>query len=419
MKKETTCSSAVSHLRIPVRSLILLFTVFLLIPALPSRADLVLQEQKVVPSDGTTDSYFGRAVAINGSTALIAAYGDNNFQGAAYLFTESNGIWSEEQILTASDGLPGDGFGSSVALADDILVVGASGANINGTSGQGAVYVFRKAGDTWVETQKLIASDGAMNDDFGVAIALSGRTLVVGADNANVNGNFSQGAAYVFTEINGSWTQTQKLTGDDGASFDHLGLALAVQGSTILVGAPSKNILTGEAYVFSRSNHFWNQTQTVIADDSAPFDQFGASLALDHATALIGAPSAIANGHASQGAAYVFASSGGTLTQTQKITSSDGANNDSFGFALALAGNRAIVGAPAKNSERGEAYAFHAIGDNWSQVGKITPSDGAMDDFFGFAVALERDKLLVGTTPGTVPHVGAAYFYAPPPRNLP
>ena len=99
MKKETTCSSTVSHLRVPVRSLILLFTVFLLTPALPSRADLVLQEQKVVPSDGTTDSYFGRAVAINDSTALIAAYGDNNFQGAAYLFTESNGIWSEGQIL--------------------------------------------------------------------------------------------------------------------------------------------------------------------------------------------------------------------------------------------------------------------------------------------------------------------------------
>ena len=101
-------------------------------------------------------------------------------------------------------------------------------------------------------------------------------------------------------------------------------------------------------------------------------------------------------------------------TQTQKITSSDGANNDSFGFAVALAGNRAIVGAPSKNSLQGEAYAFHAISGNWSQVGKITASDGAMDDLFGFAVALERDTILVGTTPGS-----AAYFYAPPTGNLP
>ena len=184
-------------------------------------------------------------------------------------------------------------------------MVGASGANINVLAGQGAVYVFRKAGDTWVETQKLIASDGAMNDDFGVAIALSGRTLVVGADNANVNGHFSQGAAYVSTETNGSWTQTQKLTGDDGASFDHLGLALAVQGSTILVGAPSKNILTGEVYgVFQVESLLESDPDSRLRMMAPPFDQFGASLALDHATALIGAPSAIANGHASQGAAY-------------------------------------------------------------------------------------------------------------------
>jgi hypothetical protein len=105
-----------------------------------------------------------------------------------------------------------------------------------------------------------------------------------------------------------------------------------------------------EVYVFSRSNNSWNQTQILIADDSAAFDEFGASLALDRVTALVGAPNGTANGHAAQGAAYVLAISGGMLTQTQKITSRDGASNDEFGWRVAItesvAGHRALIGAP-------------------------------------------------------------------------
>jgi hypothetical protein len=142
----------------------------------------------------------------------------------------------------------------------------------------------------------------------------------------------------------------------------------------------------GEVYVFSRSNNSWNQTQTLIADDSASFDEFGASLALDRVTALVGAPNATANGHAAQGAAYVFAISVGMLTQTQKITSRDGASNDEFGWRVALtesvAGHRALIGAPdaqvGRNSQQGKAYVFHEMDGNWEQAGTIIASDGAM-----------------------------------------
>ena len=103
---------------------------------------LVWLEQKVTASDGTANSYFGSAAALNGSTALIGADGDNSFQGAAYLFTNSNGSWSEGQKLTASDGLPGDEFGYRVALADDTLLVGAFTATVGGVVSQGAAYVF-------------------------------------------------------------------------------------------------------------------------------------------------------------------------------------------------------------------------------------------------------------------------------------
>jgi hypothetical protein len=438
MKKKTASCSTLLHLRILVRSLLPLFSVFLLIPGLSSKANaqadrnrkfpprnlLVLQEQKVLPGDGGTQSYFGRAVAINGTTALIGAIGDNGFQGAAYLFTKSNGIWSQAQKLTASDGLPGDEFGSSVVLTDHILLVGAPAAAY-GASGPGAVYVFRKTGDTWVESQKLIASDGLSGDQFGDAIALSGGTLVVGADDVTIKGQFYQGAAYVFVQSNGIWSQMQKLTGDDSAEFDHFGSAVAVQGSMILIGAPDRNLLIGEVYVFSGSNNSWNQTQSLTVNDNIYFPEFGASLALGSATALVGAPYADGNGHATQGAVYVFGISGGILTQTQKITSNDGASNDAFGSSLALTENltgaRALIGAPdatvGRNKVQGKAYVLRELDGNWGAAVRITASDGVILNYFGAAVALDRETALVGALPAALPQEGAAYFYTVPADN--
>jgi hypothetical protein len=123
---------------------------------------LVWLEQKVTASDGTANSYFGSAAALNGSTALIGADGDNSFQGAAYLFTKSNGSWSQGQKLTASDGLAGDEFGYRVVLADDTLLVGAFTATVGGVVSQGAAYVFTQSNGTWSESQKLTASDGGL-----------------------------------------------------------------------------------------------------------------------------------------------------------------------------------------------------------------------------------------------------------------
>jgi hypothetical protein len=122
---------------------------------------LVWLEQKVTASDGTANSYFGSAAALNGSAALIGADGDNSFQGAAYLFANSNGTWSEGQKLTASDGLPGDEFGYRVVLTDNTILVGAFTATVGGVVSQGAAYVFTQSNGTWSESQKLIASDGA------------------------------------------------------------------------------------------------------------------------------------------------------------------------------------------------------------------------------------------------------------------
>jgi hypothetical protein len=245
---------------------------------------------------------------------------------------------------------------------------------------------------------------------------------VVGAPNDTIDGQLYQGAAYVFVQINGIWRPAQKLTGDDSVAFDHFGSAVAAHGSMILVGAPSKNILAGEVYVFSRVANSWNQTQSLIGNDTQSFDQFGASLAFGSVTALVGAPE---NG--GQGAVYVFAISGGNLTEIQKLISSDPPGLDEFGATVALVenqgGHRALVGAPSatvgRNSQQGKAYVFRETNGNWNQVGRIIASDGGEADFFPFAVALDRDTALLGVTPATLPHEGAAYFYSAPADGVP
>jgi len=434
MKKKSTSQSAFLNVRVLIG--LFIFLAFLLALGVFCNASgqvnsdtkfahwnpLVWLEQKVTASDGTANSYFGSAAALNGSTALIGADGDNSFQGAAYLFTKSNGSWSEGQKLTASDGLPGDEFGYRVVLADNTLLVGAFTATVGGVVSQGAAYVFTQSDGTWSESQKLTASDGALFDNFGASVALDGSTLVVGANGATVGGNAAQGAVYVFTESNGTWTQTQKLTANDGAAYDNFGLSVALKGSTILVGSPraaiGANAGQGALYVFTESNGTWSQTQKLTASDGATNDSFGESVALDGSTALIGAYNATINGHTWQGAAYIFTESNGTWSEGQRLTASDGTAGANFGNAVALDGSTALIGADAStvggNTYQGKAYLFTESGGNWSQSDTFIASDGAVDDYFGAALAWDGVTALISTPHPTIggnTWQGAAYFY--------
>ena len=434
MKKKSTAQSAFPN--VPVLIGLFIFLVVLLglgvffnapaqvngNPEFARWNPLVWLEQKVTASDGTANSYFGSAAALNGSTALIGADGDNSFQGAAYLFANSNGTWSEGQKLTASDGLPGDEFGYRVVLTDNTILVGAFTATVGGVVSQGAAYVFTQSNGTWSESQKLIASDGGLFDNFGASVALDGSTLVVGANGATVGGNAAQGAVYVFTESNGTWTQTQKLTANDGAAYDNFGLSVALKGSTILVGSPRAAICPnagqGALYVFTESNGTWSQTQKLTASDGAANDSFGESVGLEGSTALIGAYNATINGHTWQGAAYIFTESNGNWSEGQKLTASDGTAGANFGNAVALNGSTALIGADAStvgnNTYQGKAYLFTESGGNWSQSDTFIASDGTVDDYFGAALAWDAVTALISTphpTIGSNTWQGAAYFY--------
>jgi len=278
------------------------------------------------------------------------------------VFTNSAGSWSQQAELTASDGVYDDEFGISVALSSDgnTALVGALFHTVNGnTNYQGAAYVFANSAGSWSQQQELTASDGAGGDLFGNSVTLSsdGNTALVGAYAHTVNGNRYQGAGYVFTNSAGSWSQQQELTASDGAESDYFGnsVALSSDGNTALVGAYAHTVngnrYQGAGYVFTNSAGSWSQQAELTASDGVYDDEFGISVALssDGNTALVGALFHTVNGNTNyQGAAYVFTNSAGSWSQQQELTASDGAGGDLFGNSVTLSsdGNTALAGAP-------------------------------------------------------------------------
>ena len=387
---------------------------------------LQLPETKLTVDDGAADDEFGASVAIDGDIAVVGAYRGGD--GVVYVFVrDAQGVWRQAGTLTASDGATDDEFGISVAVDGDTIVVGAYGDDIdsNGTdeTDVGSAYVFTKPVSGWAdatETAKLIASDGEADDEFGISVAVSRNIVVVGArgDDINIDGtdDTDVGSAYVFvkpTTSNGwaDWDnsdyETAKLTASDSAAEDEFGTAVAVDGETIVVGAPGDDSDEGSAYVFVRSVTGWatgDQTAKLTASDGAAGDEFGTSVAVDGDTIVVGAP----GDDSDEGSAYVFVRPGtgwATGNQTAKLTASDGAAGDEFGISVAVDGATIVVGSWGEDegytgvavTNAGGAYVFALESGVWSEELDLFAYDGNTRNHFGWSVAVAGETVLVGS----------------------
>ena len=375
-------------------------------------------EQKIVASDGAPGNNFGYSLAIFGDTAAVSSYQaviDGQFaQGAVYVYDATGGIWSETQKLIASDGTAFAQFGEAVALDGETLLVSANG--MDGFAG--AVYVFTRTDAGWTETQKLTSSDAAGLDNFGWSVAISGTTALIGAPYADIDGASDQGAAYVFTNIEGTWTETGKLVASDGTTMDNFGRAVAIEGATLLVGSVNASVDDhvgqGADSGFELSGGVWSESQKLVASDGVEFDNFGQAVALSGTTALIGSPLAEK--------AYVFERDSTGWNEAATLAASDGPDASRyFGYALDLDGNRAVVGAfdadVDGNTFQGAAYVFDATDGGWTETQKLVASDGAAYENFGIAVGVSGRNVLAGAYYASVdgrPAQGAAYVYADP-----
>jgi FG-GAP repeat len=370
---------------------------------------LLFNETKLTASDAAGGDQFGTSVAISGDTIVVGALGGNSSTGAAYVFVRSGTTWTQQQKLTASDGAANDRFGISVAFSEDTAVVGAPSDDDAG-SNSGSAYVFVRSSGIWSQQQKLTASDAASGDSFGYSVSISGDTVVVGAYEDD-DGGFSSGSAYVFVRSSGIWSQQQKLTASDAAVAAQFGVSVAISGDTAVAGASLDNSQRGAAYVFVRSGTSWFQQKKLTA--SAKAAQFGLSVSISNDTAVVGAFSE----NSFRGAAYVFVRSGTSWFQQKKLTASDAASGDGFGHSVSISGDTAVVGARLDDNvgtSSGSAYVFVRSGTSWFQQKKLTASDEAELDFFGDSVAISGDTVVVGAPldDDAGSNSGSAYVYA-------
>jgi hypothetical protein len=336
------------------------------------------QQTKLTASDGAATDRFGISVSLSGDTAVVGAYfddvGANTDQGSVYVFTRSGTTWTQQAKLTASDGAANDQFGNQVALSGDTAVVGAYRDDAGANTDQGSAYIFTRSGTTWTQQAKLTAFDGAAGDLFGYSVATFGETAVVGAYTDDVGAIPDQGSAYVFTRSGTTWTQQAQLTASDGASFDNFGIAISISGETVLVGVWNDDIGAnsnqGSTYVFTRSGTIWTQQAELTAADGAASDFFGFSVALSGDTAIVAARDDDVGTSADQGSVYVFTRNGTIWTQQAKFTAADGAAGDQFGLSVALSGDTAVVGAHnddvGANTDQGSAWIYDVPADDFS-----------------------------------------------------
>ena len=352
---------------------------------------------RLMAADAGPDASFGYSVAVSGATAVVGAYGEHSSMGAAYVFTRTGTRWSQQAELTAADGKAGDYFGREVAVSGSTIVVGADVKN----SSTGAVYVFARTGTHWTQQAELTASDAAKGDSFGLSLAIAGSTVVVAAPGKD----FATGAAYVFVRTGTHWTQQAKLTAADGVSGDNFGVSVAVSGSTVLVGVDVKHSTRGVVYVFQRSGRRWGQRAELTASDAAPGDYFGRAVAVAGSAIVVGAD----GDNSFAGAAYVFGRSGRRWYQRAELTASDAAAGGLFGVSVGLSGSTVIVGAFGENAGRGAAYVFTRRGQRWSQQAELTAPDIPADESFGYAVAISGSTAVAGAIGGS--RSGAAYVF--------
>jgi hypothetical protein len=379
------------------------------------------QVRKLAASDGAKDDQFGYSVAVSGDTVVVGAH-ENDLTGSVYVFernydpihpgTPLADNWGEVRKLTASDAMALDYFGWAVAISGDTVVVGAWGDDDAG-GWSGSAYVFARnydpgdpgtpLADNWGQVRKLTASDAAAGDDFGLSVAISGDTVVVGADEDD-----DSGSAYVFernydpgdpgTPLADNWGEVRKLTAGDAAADDHFGDSVAISGDTVVVGAWANDDAgesSGSAYLFERNQggpDGWGQVAKLTASDTVAGDEFSESVAISGNMVVIGVPEDDDAGNAS-GSAYVFARWGAAWVQQQKPTASTA--GDHFGTSVAVSGDAFIAGAPGRENVNVMCVFYRNEGgaERW---GYVSIQLGPGGSGFGDSVSISGDTAVIG-----------------------
>lgn len=335
-----------------------------------------IQQAILVAFDKEKHDRFGESVAIDGDTIVVGAIWDNDngvHSGSAYIFTRNGSEWSLQAKVTEPDGATGHYFGCSVDIDGDNVAIGTD---------WNMAHIFTRSGEVWTHQETLMPQDEYIGSCFGTSVAIDGDTVIVGAGGDDDNGRNS-GSAYIFRRNGSEWTQRAKLTASDIDLEDHFGVSVAISGDTVVVGAkgvdddqPSSYVpelgppeidqgtnVSGSAYVFIRSDNEWVQQAKLTGSSDIEEDLFGKSVAIDGNTIVIGAYAEADNGPKS-GSAYVYHRSDNTWAMVARLTASDGEEGDEFGTSVSIDGGIMVVGAQYDGDGIGElssAYVYENV----------------------------------------------------------
>ncbi len=394
----------------------------------------------------TANDQFGRDVAISGDTMVVGAPNQSD-GGAAYVFVRDNNGWSQQAILKASNEGLFDGFGASVSISGNTIVVGApyedsdsttvnSGSGNDGSPDSGAAYVFIRLNGNWIQEAYLKNLFETPGGEFGHDVAVSGDTVVVGVPH-QANQLNSSGAAHIYKKSGSNWVYDTQLKAINFGEDDRFGYSVAISGDTIVVGAYGESsdfvgvnsgdgfndnaISSGAAYVFTKTGGNWPQTHFIKASNTEATDLFGFDVAISGDTIVVGAIGEDSNatvingdqnnnGLTDSGAAYIFKrnSTGGNSFWFQQayVKASETDIRDDFGSSVAISGNIAVIAAVGEDSsairfdndeiDSGAAFVFHKNGSTWSEQGYLKAAEAEAGDEFSIGVGVSGDYIAVG-----------------------
>ena len=372
------------------------------VPALQKQG--LFTEFRLTPTDAVTE--YGRSVAIDGDLVAVGAGGDGAV-GAVYLYKRQGMTNVLVAKLVSPDATEGETpeFGRTVAIKGNMVIVGARFARADAVERAGAVYVFGKHGDSWQFEDKIISPAPETEDNFGRALAIQGDSLVVTARKTSAE----EGAAYVFVYTDGRWIHQATLVASDPIAGAYFGQSVDIQGDVMAISARNANPNSaGGFYLFRKSGDGWMEIAKVTPSDGKLEDQYGFAIVMSGDTIAVGSRRADVNGVKDTGAAYVYSLKGDSVEFITKLTAKDKISGDQFGQSIAIAGDVIAVGAWKDDNRKGSIYLFRWRGDQWIETDKISASDGAAGDEFGYSLSAFGNRMVTGAHFADS-GVGAAY----------
>ncbi len=376
------------------------------------------ENQKLIDSDGADSDGFGSAISVSGDYAVVGAIkDDDNGQdsGSAYIYHYNGTNWVEQQKLIPPDGAAGDWFGYKASISGDNVIIGCVGDDEDG-NWSGSAYIYHYDGSSWIQQQKLTSSDACADQYFGCFVSISGDYAVVGAYGDGTNG-VESGSVYIFHFNGVNWVEQQKLLPSDGAAGDKFGIVTSINNDNVIVGAyaDGDGTHTGSAYIFHYDGAIWFEQQKLTPATLEPGDFFGIGVSIFEDRAIVGALGDDDNIN-SAGAAYVYYFDGTTWIEQQKLLASDGDEGDWLGYTVSITENYALLGANYDDqlgASSGSAYIYHFDGTSWNEQQKFLASDGGDGYIFGANIAMDNNRVLIGAPNAYSNAVltGAAYFY--------